>query len=198
MSSILSSEVADSQTSKFANISAFALLIFDFWITFQDEVNWICFRPWDIIRVIFIISRYLPFIGAGLTVYDALSVNVPPARSQAENIIHIISIVAAEGLLVIRTWAFWQRSKSMLIGLVTYGIMTIIAATSINVLRNIRLTAVSNAVLVYTLLALFECVILALTVYKKFSDYRKFENSMVTALYGGSLFYMSCIIGAWK
>ncbi|KAG2366403.1 hypothetical protein BDR07DRAFT_1373674 [Suillus spraguei] len=192
MSSILSSEVADSQTSKFANISAFALLIFDFWITFQDEINWIWFKPWDIIRVIFVISRYLPFIGAGLTVYDALSVNVPPARSQAENIIHIISIVAAEGLLVIRTWAFWQRSKRMLIGLLTYGIMTIIAATSINVLRNLRLTAgrtVGHLTHKQNL-----AVILALTVYKKFSDYRKFESSMVTALYGGSLFYMSCII----
>ncbi|KAG2071547.1 hypothetical protein BDR04DRAFT_1142156 [Suillus decipiens] len=183
MCSILFLELADLQTSKFANVGSFALL-----------VNWTWFRPWDITRVIFVTSRYLPFIGAGLTVYDALSVSGPPARGQAENITHIISIVAAEGLLVIRTWAFWQRSKRMLIGLVTCSIVTTTAATFINVLRNHQLTAVSNAVLVYTLLAFFECVILALTVYKKFSDYRKFESSIVTALYGGSLFYMLCII----
>ncbi|KAG2151659.1 uncharacterized protein EDB93DRAFT_268318 [Suillus bovinus] len=122
MSSI--SEVADLQISNFANIGAFALLTFDFFITFQDEVKWTWFRPWDITRVIFVASRYLPFIGSALTAYDALSLNGPvtPARSQAENIIHIISIVAAEALLVIRTWAFWQRSKRMLIGLVTYSV----------------------------------------------------------------------------
>lgn len=107
---------------------------------------------------------------------------------------HIISIVAAEGLLVIRTWAFWQRSKRMLIGLVIYSVVTVIAAISINVLRNQQLTAVSNAVLVYACLAFFECVILALTAYKKFSDYRKFESSIITTLYGGSMFYMFGII----
>ncbi|KAG2357242.1 hypothetical protein BDR07DRAFT_388290 [Suillus spraguei] len=194
MSSIFS-EVADLQTSKFVNVGAFALLIFDFCITFQDEVNWTWFRPWDITRVIFVVSRYLPFIGAGLTVYDALNVDVPPARGKVENIIHIIGIVAAEGLLVIRTWAFWQRSKRMLIGLVTYGALTVIAITFINVrIGNVQLTAVPDDVLVYILLALFECVILALTVYKKFSNYRKSESSIVTALYSGSMFYMSCII----
>ncbi|KAG2067951.1 hypothetical protein BDR04DRAFT_1158453 [Suillus decipiens] len=204
MSSILFSELADLQTSKFVNVGAFALLIFDFCITFQDE-TW--FRPWDITHVIFVISRYLPLIGAGLTVYgesfiilifwvsltaviDALSVSVPPARGKVEN-----SIIAAEGLLVIRTWAFWQRSKRMLIGLVTYGALTVIAITFVNVrIGDVQLTAVPDDVLVYILLALFECVILALTVYKKFSDYWKSESSIVTALYGGSMFYMLCII----
>ncbi|KAG2123557.1 hypothetical protein BD769DRAFT_1670046 [Suillus cothurnatus] len=180
--------------SKFANVGAFAILIFDFCITVQDEVEWTWSRPWDITRVIFAISRYLPFIGSGLTVYDELSVVGSPARGQAENMIHIISIVAAEGLLVIRTWAFWQRSKRMLIGLVTYSVVTVIAATSINVLRNQQLTAVSNAVLVYAFLTLFESVILVLTAYKKFSDYRKFNSSIIITLYGGSMFYMLCII----
>ncbi|KAG2067952.1 hypothetical protein BDR04DRAFT_820386 [Suillus decipiens] len=193
MSSVLFSEDADLQTSKCVNIGAFTLLIFDFCITFQDEVNWTWFRPWDITRIIFVISRYLPFIGATLTIYDDLGVG-GPASGLAENIIHIIGIIAAEGLLVIRTWAFWQRSKGMLIGLVTYGTVTAITITCINVLRPHQLTAVPNDVLIYILLALFECVILALTVYKKFSDYRKSEGSIVSALYSGSMFYMLCVI----
>lgn len=181
------------QTPKFANVGAFALLVFDFCITFQDEVKWTWFKPWSVTRVIFVISRYLPFIGIVLTVYDYLDVG-GLASGQAENIIHIISIIAAEGLLVVRTWVFWKRSKRMLIVLATYSIVTIVAATSINVLRNAQLTEVPNAVLVYTLLALFECVILALTVYKRFSDYRNSEASIATALYNGSMFYMLCII----
>ncbi|KAG1865475.1 hypothetical protein DFJ58DRAFT_165293 [Suillus subalutaceus] len=208
MSSISFSEVTDLQISKFANIGAFAILIFDFCITFQDEVKWTWFRPWDIIRVIFTISRYLPFIGSGLTVYAALRVSGPPAApSLVQNIIHIISIVAAEGLLVIRTWAFWQKSKRVLIGLAAYSVVTIIAAVSMNVLPNHQLISADmstlpqgsfessrNAALVYAILALFECVILALTTYKKFSDYRKVESSIITTIYGGSMFYMLCII----
>ncbi|KAG2151656.1 uncharacterized protein EDB93DRAFT_1138934 [Suillus bovinus] len=208
MSSISFSEVADIQVSKFSNIGAFAILIFDFCITFQDEVEWTWFRPWDITRVIFTISRYLPFIGSGLTTYAALRVSSgPPAPSLAENIIHIVSIIAAEGLLVIRTWAFWKRSKRVLIGLVTYSVVTVIAAVSINILPNHQLISADvstipgpsfessrNAALVYSFLALFECVILTLTAYKKFSEYRRIKNSIITNVYGGSMFYMLCII----
>jgi hypothetical protein len=227
MSSISFSEVADLQISKYTNIGAFAILIFDFSITFQDEVKWTWSRPWDITRVIFAISRYLPFIGSGLTVYAALRVSGPPPPSLAENIIHIIGIIAAEGascsyhpyreqgrsslligLLVIRTWAFWQKSKRVLIGLVVYGAVTIIAAVSMNVFPNHQLISTDmstlpkqggfessrNAALVYAILALFECVILALTVFKKFSDYRQVKSSIITTVYGGSMFYMLCII----
>ncbi|KAG1731760.1 hypothetical protein EDB19DRAFT_1736395 [Suillus lakei] len=212
MSSISFSEVADLQISKYANIGAFAILIFDFCITFQDEVKWTWSRSWGITRVIFTISRYLPFIGSGLTAYAALRVSGPAPPSLAENIIHIIGIVAAEGLLVIRTWAFWHKSKRLLIVLVAYSVVTIIAAVSMNVFPNHQLISADvstipgqggfessrNAALVYAILALFECVILALTAYKRFSDYQKIESSIVTAVYGGSMFYMLCIISAWK
>ncbi|KAG2034813.1 hypothetical protein BDR03DRAFT_1001395 [Suillus americanus] len=197
MSSISFSEVADLQISKFANIGASAILIFDFCITFQDEVKWTRSRPWDITRVIFAISRYLPFVGSGLTAYAALRVSGPPAPSLVEN-----------SLLVIRTWAFWRKSKRVLIGLVTYSVVTIIAAVSMNVLPNHQLISADmstlpgqggfessrNAALVYAILALFECVILALTTYEEFSDYRKIKSSIITTVYGGSMFYMLCII----
>lgn len=33
------------------------------------QVHWTWFRRWDLIRVIFTISRYLPFVGSGMTAY---------------------------------------------------------------------------------------------------------------------------------
>lgn len=109
--------------------------------------------------------------------------------------------------MVVRTWAFWRKSKRVLIGLVTYSVMTVIAAIYINVLPNHHLISAGvstipgqdfyssrNAALVYAVLALFECVLLALTAYKKFSDYRKIESSIINTIYGGSIFYMLCII----
>ncbi|KAG2138466.1 hypothetical protein DEU56DRAFT_334634 [Suillus clintonianus] len=208
MSSAFISELADLQVSKYANIGALAILIFDFCITFQDEVQWTWNRPWGITRVIFVISRYLPFVGSGLTAYAALRVSGPCPPSLEENIIHIISIVAAEGLLVIRTWAFWKKSRRMLIGLSIYSVVTIIGAVSMNVLPNHQLISTDasaipgpcgfessrNAALVYSILALFECVILFLTAYKKFSDYREIDSSIITTVYGGSMFYMLGII----
>ncbi|KAG1718253.1 hypothetical protein EDB19DRAFT_2031482 [Suillus lakei] len=195
------SEVGDLQITKYTNIGSLAILIFDFCITFQDEVHWIWSRPWNFIRMIFTISRYLPFVGSGLTAYAALRVSGPCPPSLAEN-----SIVAAEGLLVIRTWAFWGKSKRLLIGLLTYSVVTVIAAVAVNVTPDHQFTDVSmipgpcgfetsqNAAIVYAILGLFECVILILTAYKWFHDYQKFRSSIVTTFYGGSMLYMLCII----
>jgi len=98
----------------------------------------------------------------------------------------------------------------MLIGLLIYSAATVIGAASMNILPNHQLisTDVSmihgacgfesgrDAALVYSILALFECVILILTAYKWFHDYRRLEvqSSIVTTVYGGSMLYMLCII----
>ncbi|KAG1776618.1 hypothetical protein EV702DRAFT_1279156 [Suillus placidus] len=206
MSSLSVSDVADLQISKYANIGSLAVLIFDYCITFQDEVKWTWFRPWDLTRVIFTISRYLPFIGSGMTAYAALRVNGPCPPTLAENIVHIISIVAAEVLLVIRTWAFWKKSRKALIGLLTFSVVTTITAVAVNVNPNHQLIpggqstpgcyfeSSRNAAGVYCILAIFECGILILTAYKRFHDYRESQNSIVTTVYGGSMLYMLCII----
>ncbi|KAG1867735.1 hypothetical protein F4604DRAFT_921030 [Suillus subluteus] len=205
------SEVADLQISKVCkDLGGLAILVFDYCITFQDEVHWTWSRPWGLIRVIFTISRYLPFVGSGMTAYAALRVSGSCPPSLEENIIHILSIVAAEGLLVIRTWAFWKKSKKLLIGLLIYSMATVIGAVAMNILPNHQLISSDvsmipgpcgfessrNAALVYAILGLFECVILILTAYKWFHDYRDSEihSSIVTTVYGGSMLYMLCII----
>ncbi|KAG2034641.1 hypothetical protein BDR03DRAFT_1013250 [Suillus americanus] len=204
------SEVADLQISKYANIGGLAILVFDYCITFQDEVHWTWSRPWGLIRIMFTISRYLPFVGSGMTAYAALRVSGTCPPSMAENIIHILSIIAAEGLLVIRTWAFWKKSKKLLIGLLAYSTATVIGAAAMNLLPNHQLISSDvsmipgpcgfessrNAALVYAILGLFECVILFLTAYKWFHDYRdsEIQSSIVTTVYGGSMLYMLCII----
>ncbi|KAG1725618.1 uncharacterized protein EDB91DRAFT_1254668 [Suillus paluster] len=212
MSSLSISEVADLQISKYANrevlvdLGGLAILIYDYCITFQDEVQWTWSRPWGFTRVIFTISRYLPFVGAGMTAYAALRVSGPCDPSVEENIIHILTIVAAEGLLVIRTWAFWQNSRRVLIGLLTYSVVTIIAAIAVNVVPNHQLIpggnsspgcnfeSSRNAAVVYSILAMFEIVILILNAYKRFHDYRDEQSSIVTTLYGDGMLYISCII----
>ncbi|KAG2151491.1 hypothetical protein DEU56DRAFT_554072 [Suillus clintonianus] len=183
------SEVEDLQISKYANIGGLAILIFDFCITFQDEVQWTWNRPWGFIRVIFTISRYLPFVGSGLTAYAALRVSGPCPPSLEENIIHIIGIIAAEGLLVIRTWAFWEKSKRVLIGLSIYSVVTIIAAVSMNVLPNHQL--ISTDVSAIPGPCGFES---SRNAALWLHDYREIQSSIVAAFYGGSMLYMLCII----
>ncbi|KAG1768019.1 hypothetical protein EV702DRAFT_1145251 [Suillus placidus] len=207
MSSLLSvSDIAKLQTAKYANLGSLAILVFDYCITFSEEVRWTWFKPWDVTRVIFFISRYLPFVGVGMTAYDALRTSDQCTSTLEGNIIHIIGIVAAEALLVIRTWAFWQKSKRLLIGLVVYSVLTIAAAIAADLsptalipggeppLGTCYFESTRNAAVVYIFLAMFESVILILTVYKRVHDYRDFRSGIVVTLYHDGMVYMLCIL----
>ncbi|KAG2047175.1 hypothetical protein BDR06DRAFT_964268 [Suillus hirtellus] len=207
MFSLSVSDLTKLQTVKYANFGSIANLVFDFCITFAEEVRWTWFRPWDVTRVIFVISRYLPFAGVGLTAYDALRVGHQCTSSLQGKIIHIISIVAAESLLIIRTWAFWQRSKRLLIGLLVYSVLIIAAALAVDLSPTMLLPGeeppigtcyfedTRNEAVVYIFLAMFESVILILTVYKRVHDYKNSQSGIVVTLYHDGMFYMLCILG---
>ncbi|KAF9237223.1 hypothetical protein BU15DRAFT_63290 [Melanogaster broomeanus] len=47
-------------------------------------------------------------------------------------VIHIIGVVAAELLLILRTYAFWHGDKRLLYGLLSYAVVTICAAIAID------------------------------------------------------------------
>ncbi|KAG1764337.1 hypothetical protein EDD22DRAFT_1019267 [Suillus occidentalis] len=228
MSSLSVSDLTKLQTAKYTNLGSLAILVFDYCITFSEEVEetpvqWTWSKPWDVIRIIFVISRYLPFAGVGMTAYgewptpilpcdadglilDALRVSDQCASTLEGNIIHIIGIVAAEALLVIRTWAFWQKSKKLLIVLLVYSVLTIIAAIAADLsptslipgeeppLGTCYFESTRNAAVVYIFLAMFECVILMLTIYKRVHDYRDFESGIVVTLYHDGMIYMLCIL----
>ncbi|KAG1891560.1 uncharacterized protein F5891DRAFT_1070180, partial [Suillus fuscotomentosus] len=214
MSSLLSiSDMTKLQTVKYANLGSLAILVFDYCITFSEEVQWTWFKPWDVTRVIFIISRYLPFAGVGMTAYNALRVSNQCASTVEENIAHVICIVAAEALLVIRTWAFWQKSKILLIGLSVYGVVRVlqrgndsIAAFAADLSPTMLIPgeepppgtcyfeSTRNGAISYLFLAMYESVMLILNVYKRVHDYKNIRSRIVITLYHDGIFYMLCIL----
>ncbi|KAH7906521.1 hypothetical protein BJ138DRAFT_1162461, partial [Hygrophoropsis aurantiaca] len=200
-----SAERVQIQTSKYANVGAFAILAFDYCITFESETRWVWGRKWDIVRIIFTFSRYLPFIGAGMTVYAATHTSGGYLAGLEDNIIHIIGIVAAEGLLILRIYAFWKCNKKLLIGLLAYAIATLAAAATVELVPfNLipgttpsgdtgGFEASRNSAIVYSLLMAYEFVLLSLIIYKKWTSYREISDSMVNKVYQDGVFYIACI-----
>ncbi|KAG1847954.1 hypothetical protein C8R48DRAFT_413448 [Suillus tomentosus] len=206
MSSLSISDLTKLQTVKYVNLGSLAILAFDFCITFSEEVRWTWFRPWDVIRVIFVISRYLPFAGVGMIAYDALGVSNQCTSILEESIIHITSMVAAEALLVIRTWAFWQKSKRLLIGISVYVVLLIAANIAVDLSPTVLIPGEEpplgtcyfesprSSAIQYIFLAMFESMILTLTVYKRFHDYKNFQSGIIVTLYHDDVFYTLCIL----
>ncbi|KAH7885709.1 hypothetical protein F5I97DRAFT_1140890 [Phlebopus sp. FC_14] len=199
-----------SQTAKYCNIGAFGVLLFDYAITIELEVNLTWKRRWDIPRIIFLISRYLPFAAAALTTYAAIVIRAGQyciSYNRANNAIHLLSIVASECLLVIRVWALWERNKRILFGLLSLGVIFVCAEIALSsTVTNSQSTLVTastgeclfeggttNAIS-YGFLVAYEIVLLSLTLVKRHLHLRSAQSPLVRALYHDSLRYIGVIL----
>ncbi|KAG1726933.1 hypothetical protein EDB19DRAFT_1914428 [Suillus lakei] len=168
MSSLSVSDLAKIQTVKYANLGSLAILVFDYCVTFPEEVKWTWFKPWDFTRVNFTISRYLPFAGFGMTAYG---------ESPHSDAPYLLTIVAA---------IVTDLSSKMLI------------PGEEPPLGTCYFKSTRNAAVVYMFLAMFESVVLALTVYKRVPDYRGFQSGTVVTPYHDGMVYMLCILSGWR
>ncbi|KAG2032486.1 hypothetical protein BDR03DRAFT_970044 [Suillus americanus] len=137
------------QTAKYCSVAGLGVLIFDYFLTLEPEVRLTWNRRWNATRVLFVMSRYMAFVAAGMTSYAAIATRANENClhfSQASNAIHITSIVAAEGLLIIRTFVFWKQSKKLLAVLLVLAAISIACAVSITyVVGNLAVPADPSA-----------------------------------------------------
>ncbi|KAG2125782.1 hypothetical protein DEU56DRAFT_823723 [Suillus clintonianus] len=177
--------------------------------------KWVWHRKWTFVRFIFTVSRYLPFFGIGMTFTAALRTQYYPGEScvrfgQASNVLHIICIIAAEGLLITRIHASW-RSKRLLTFLlvfpvVCFAVSYIISDTPL-VFNSSNTTAINipnpgdclftggrNNVFEYAALLLYELVLLCLMLYIRSRKYSNAIGSLQETFFNDSMRYMICIM----
>jgi len=203
---------AGKQSDAYAQVAGLAVLVFDYCITFDKEAKLVWGRKWDFGRVTFTLTRYLPFPGIALTVYAALQavlLKPCPNNGVPSNILHIGTIVAAEGLLLMRTWAFWGCNKILLIVLSVIAVIFIVAAMLITSHVNAILpktvnpwpgacnfTTGAGSAIQYAFLVMFELILLSLVIYRWIRNYRsEFASSrIVNAVYRDAVIYVSIMI----
>ncbi|KAJ8589405.1 hypothetical protein M405DRAFT_862167 [Rhizopogon salebrosus TDB-379] len=121
------------QTVAYTLVASAAGLLFDFCITFDSEVRWTWGRKWGFTRIVFVISRYLPLVSVGITVYYA----VESTNGRMSNYglavvfyiyeyIHFFGAFAAEVLLALRTYVFWECDKRFLIVISVFSMVTLV------------------------------------------------------------------------
>ncbi|KAG2036377.1 hypothetical protein BDR03DRAFT_1011718 [Suillus americanus] len=201
--SVSDSDTFGLQLAKYTNVAASAILIYDYFVTSHSEVQWAWGRKWGIIRTTFTVSRYAPFAGALMTSYSAVKtwgnqdVGSTPFISAAStathietqctpfhdalNGIHFLGIIASEGLLIARFYAFSGNKKAYLIALLSF-------AGPPCVFEGARSSA-----LPYGLLMFFEIVLMFTTAFLRYWHYFGFNNKLMRSIYHDGLFYMFCI-----
>ncbi|KIJ06389.1 hypothetical protein PAXINDRAFT_140657 [Paxillus involutus ATCC 200175] len=62
-------ELHQLQFAKYLNVTALAVFLFDYCLTLSLEVHHVWGRKWEITRIVFTISRYLPFIASPMVCF---------------------------------------------------------------------------------------------------------------------------------
>ncbi|KAG1841439.1 hypothetical protein DFJ58DRAFT_74250 [Suillus subalutaceus] len=196
------------QTAQYFTVGAMAVVVFDYCLTISQEVQLIWGKKWDAMRITFTLARYATLAGTAMTTYAAVT-----DRSKDKSCVtfgnvsyasHLISIIAAEGLLIFRTFAFWHQNKKLLVWLLVLAAFSILGAVGVSKIVGSHLanppscefrTGKSSAIQ-YIFLIIYELVLMILTLYKRFSFYKGTRSRLVITLYRDGIIYMTCIIVA--
>ncbi|KDR75688.1 hypothetical protein GALMADRAFT_226328 [Galerina marginata CBS 339.88] len=98
-------------------VSAAALWAYDYFLTLGMEIELVWTTKWNIIKVLFLVQRYLPLIDTCiLTLYRDLMPQTERNCSRLETttgFMYVTGYAIAEILLSLRVWAVWNRSKAL-------------------------------------------------------------------------------------
>jgi len=188
-----------------------AIFASDYCLTFSSEVEYVWGTKWEVSRIVFTLSRYLAFISSSLTCYDAL-VNVRCGPFVlALDAMYSASIIFAEGILILRTYALWGRSKKILFLLLFLAVAFIAGAEVTSLKFKIVLPGDTtssyqfypslcayqssrNAVFQYAFLVAYEIILQSMSSWRKFRTYRTLQSRALNTLYWDGIIYMWWII----
>ncbi|KAJ7353366.1 hypothetical protein DFH08DRAFT_856639 [Mycena albidolilacea] len=89
------------------------LFLFDYCLTFFDELRFIWVQRHSTSTILFWVARYAAMASTIVTLCQTPTTSLPLANLDTG--LRSIAIVAAEAILAVRTWAIWERKKSILI-----------------------------------------------------------------------------------
>ncbi|KAH7913289.1 hypothetical protein BJ138DRAFT_1146324 [Hygrophoropsis aurantiaca] len=107
--------VADLRLVLYATVAAATILAYDYLLTFDLELQHIWRARWSILKVLYILTRYLPFFGMVPLMYHVITgLGIDACRILVwfAGIIYT-SGMAASVVLLLRTWAVWGRNMKI-------------------------------------------------------------------------------------
>lgn len=183
-------------------------LFYDILITWDEEIKSIWRQKFTFGSYLFLLNRYLPIVDTLMGVYLSFVVTTPAMCQTFYQVITwliAIGLCVSELILLMRTWALWQRKKEifyLLGGLSTLTFAPGIAVTYLEI-KSFKFGEVPEGglgchlessskliVTAYVLIALSETVVVILTI-KKGMEHRNSKDSFTQHFYQhGLLFYI--------
>jgi len=193
-------------------ISSSALFFYDYSWTLRREIKFIWHSPWTYTKVLFLLIRYMAFFNAVICVFEQMTIQVSTetceVMSRMTTWFMVIQIFFSEVVLCIRTWAVWNREKSIGIGLVILMLSFLVSECVLlsRFLRSVKyepspfpefkgcfaIKTLPDLWANYVPMTIVQCIIFALVVISAFRSYRQgFNGELAHVIHkDGVLFYV--------
>ncbi|KAJ7729408.1 hypothetical protein DFH07DRAFT_184093 [Mycena maculata] len=183
------------------------ILIYDVMCTLDQEILYVWPRPWSISTVLFVLNRYLPFVDifVGLSAsFKRMTLEECSLQNAATAWLFVMGIMLSEGILMLRTYAIWERKPIifLVLSILALGVLgptLVLVHLEIASLEYIPndgvgcLLSSSSSIVVfgYMMIMVSETGIAVLTAVKAYRDLRRSRVPWVLKLYqDGLLFYL--------
>ncbi|KAI9567096.1 hypothetical protein HD554DRAFT_1024759 [Boletus coccyginus] len=110
---------------QFVTMGGYAVLTYDYVLTFDLEVDHIWHAPWTTPKIVFLLTRYGTLIGQSFILLEELGILSHGSRKFCANfqwfqaILIFFSSEATRILLLLRSWALWKCSHRVVVSLVS-------------------------------------------------------------------------------
>ncbi|KAK0187102.1 hypothetical protein F5146DRAFT_762914 [Armillaria mellea] len=179
-------------------VASCALLVYDWACTLDQEADYVWPHPLSFRATLFFMNRYLPFVDAFISMSLAFTQNSPEKCVKHFKVVTwftVAGILLCEVILMLRTWAIWERKRSVMIGFI---ILILVAAVPSFVFTDLELDSLvyrkvetgcsrthASPIIIgaYLLLLFCETVIAVLMVIKAIQHLRPPYSPWVAKLY---------------
>ncbi|KAJ7581991.1 hypothetical protein C8J56DRAFT_1028967 [Mycena floridula] len=197
------------QAVTYVNVCSLALLIYDSLLTMDGELRLIWRAKMGFGTSLYFTARYITVLDLPLVVYYSLNRTLSP---QGCHILYsfniwttVVGIIAAETILLLRTWALWGQSMRVLkvLSIISLAIVVPSVVLMVKYLREIQFSLPpsptisgcyplrsSNLIfIVYVLIVFDESVVMFLTLWIGYKRYMGSKNQLVYVLYRDGILY---------
>ncbi|KAJ4463351.1 hypothetical protein C8J55DRAFT_610418 [Lentinula edodes] len=191
-------------------LGSITLLVYDYFCTLYQEIELVWRSPFSLASMMFFVNRYLPFFDRIVSVNFNFNASISAEQclfqAQAISWLMFIGIVISELILTLRTYAVWERKRSILITLIILTVVFLVPAIvftelAVSSLRFIshggcRMTSASNIIfLAFCLLTMYETILAILIAIQACKHLRQTRSRWVTKLYkDGIMFYVYLLV----
>jgi len=195
-------------------VASLMVLVYDAFLTIGNEINYIWLQPWTLGSLLFMVNRYLPFLDTSLGLYLEFAQTTPrECKRYYTGITWMIAVglMVSELILLLRTWALWERSNKIFYFLGGLSSLTFVPGILITYyeIKSLKfgevpegglgcnLVSASKVIMAaYVLITLSETTVVALTIRKGWEQRaRRSQSSWVKRVYrDGLLFYLYLLV----